>query len=611
MATYRFMDGVSGRPGAGSSSGVVLPSAPAAYSGDYSTGLNFVVKGVGGKWLDGYWWYVPYGGQTTAGATFALWQPTSAAAGVLVPNSGVTAGTFTAATSAGNANGWNYVPLATPLQLSQDVAYCAVIAYASTVGFPQQKNVFGSGDTFATGITNSFAYAYGSSNSGAAYEVLPQGATAPAWQPQMPYDTGTTNASAVMPTINDSDDILWLDVQLDDTPPTGYTTRLWPNYPEPYGMLANSVDGEYTLCNEFDISEAVTLLRLWFYSPTSTYGPAATALPTGVGIFDVGGGTVAGSVVSSPSWSGAAGSGWVSVTYSGGLSLPAGNYLPYVTYAGGSPWYGTVVGYYTTGEGANGITNGVVSAPSNANAHGPSQGTYSTAYATAPNVVVSNGEIYFIDLEVSTPVNITGVGAEVTVSGGVGTPSGSANVTGAGAEVTLSGGVGAPSGSANATGVGAVLKLSGGVGTPSGSANVAGSGGSILLSGGVGTPSGSAGITGVGAILAFAGGVGTPQGFTAGGADVTGVGAILRYIGGVGWVTAGQAPTVLCQRVDSGSMAPVAINATLINMTRLGVSTPPTWATCWQVASDPFNPGEYLLVGWLTNGPYLIPGPND
>jgi hypothetical protein len=64
----------------------------------------------------------------------------------------------------------------------------------------------------------------------------------------------------------------------------------------------------------------------------------------------------------------------------------------------------------------------------------------------------------------------------------------------------------------------------------------------------------------------------------------------------------------LCQRIDSGSMAPVLLNEALISA-RTAVGVPPSWATCWQVATDPFNAGAYLLVGWLSHGPNLIPTP--
>jgi hypothetical protein len=64
--------------------------------------------------------------------------------------------------------------------------------------------------------------------------------------------------------------------------------------------------------------------------------------------------------------------------------------------------------------------------------------------------------------------------------------------------------------------------------------------------------------------------------------------------------------TQLCQRIDSGSMTPVLLSASLIN-DRNGLSPDPQ-ALCWQVVSDPLNEGQFLLVGWLTVTPYFTPG---
>ena len=64
---------------------------------------------------------------------------------------------------------------------------------------------------------------------------------------------------------------------------------------------------------------------------------------------------------------------------------------------------------------------------------------------------------------------------------------------------------------------------------------------------------------------------------------------------------------VLCQRVDSGSMATQLISTSLIT-NRWNDGSPPSWAECWQVCSDPFNTGAYLLVGWLPSIPVFGPG---
>ncbi|HMD93709.1 MAG TPA: hypothetical protein VKG80_13815 [Trebonia sp.] len=68
-----------------------------------------------------------------------------------------------------------------------------------------------------------------------------------------------------------------------------------------------------TLATDFNLSTAAQLTGIWVYSPSG-----ATPLPTACAIYDVGGSSVvSGTLNSSPSWSGAAGAGWVKCTYSG------------------------------------------------------------------------------------------------------------------------------------------------------------------------------------------------------------------------------------------------------------------------------------------------------
>ena len=150
----------------------------------------------------------------------------------------------------------------------------------------------------------------------------------------------------------------WMDLQVDTSPPTGTSYRLWPNYPTLPGAAAADTTG-YTLATEFQLSQSCTLDNLWFYS-----APGATALPTRCAIWNVSSqAVVSGTNNSSPSWSGAAGSGWVSCAYSG-VTLPAGDYKTAVFNGGGSRWYQVTVNYWGTGgPGASGITAGPVTAP--------------------------------------------------------------------------------------------------------------------------------------------------------------------------------------------------------------------------------------------------------
>ena len=147
MTTYRLMDGASGRPGVGSS-GTQPPSAPTSYSGNYIAGLVF--ESTGTVWFQGYWWYVPPGGDTGA-VKCALWQltnPAAAGAGMVVTGSVVTSGTLT-------AGQFNFIALPAPLLLSNaNTFYIAAVGFATTIGFPDTFNQFGSGQPYSSGITN-------------------------------------------------------------------------------------------------------------------------------------------------------------------------------------------------------------------------------------------------------------------------------------------------------------------------------------------------------------------------------------------------------------------------------------------------------------------------
>ena len=112
---------------------------------------------------------------------------------------------------------------------------------------------------------------------------------------------------------------------------------------------------------------------------------------------------VSGTDNTAPSWSGAAGSGWVSCAYSG-VTLPAGDYKVSVFYAGGSQWYQATVSYWGGGgPGSNGITSGPVTAPSLSAATSPGQSTYNYGSWAYPHTYASgaSGENNWVDVEVT------------------------------------------------------------------------------------------------------------------------------------------------------------------------------------------------------------------
>ena len=127
-------------------------------------------------------------------------------------------------------------------------------------------------------------------------------------------------------------------------------------------------------------------------------------LPTRCAIWSVATQTVvSGTDNTAPSWSGAAGSGWVSCAYSG-VTLSAGDYKTSVFYGGGSQWYQATTGYWTTGgPGASGITAGPLTAPGTSAATSPGQSTYNPGSWAYPQTYAAagNAENNWVDVEVT------------------------------------------------------------------------------------------------------------------------------------------------------------------------------------------------------------------
>ena len=389
MTTYRLMDGASGRPGVGSS-GTTPPTSPTAYGGTFQSGTIFSPVGQV-VWLQGYYWWCPTGGDTGA-QKFCLWNSYSTGAQNLVPNSTVTSGTLT-------ANSFNYVALPTPIPLAPGAVYIAATGWTSVNGFPYTANQFASGQPYAAGITNGVLAAPGDTVLGHGGSLNGQWSTYGLTQGL--YGTGTAGTNGD-PTLNfpasGSDSAnFWIDVSVSDTAPGGYagSYRLRPNMAD-LGNYNLDTANNFTLGMEFSLSEACTINNVWFYSPATV-----TQLPTAIGVYQVSGTSL---VVSnnSPSWSGAAGSGWMEAALSGTLSAGT-NYKVVVLNGAGSPaiWNGYVTAYWSTGAGGSGLTAGPLSFPSNAAATAPGQDSYNAgATMTYPNTSAGPYD-YGLDIEVT------------------------------------------------------------------------------------------------------------------------------------------------------------------------------------------------------------------
>ena len=168
-----------------------------------------------------------------------------------------------------------------------------------------------------------------------------------------------------------------------------------------HGLGNGGSTNGYSLGVQFSVSQNMSLTGIWWYS-----GASAAVLPTACAIYNANtGAQVAGTLNSSPSWSGAAGSGFVKCAYSGSVTLASGtNYVAVIFYNGGSlNWYYDVANYWTSGGGGSGITNGPLSAPNSAGAvNGQAVYLASAGSIAFPNTTVS-GYDFGVDVEVTTP----------------------------------------------------------------------------------------------------------------------------------------------------------------------------------------------------------------
>lgn len=361
--TYRFWPATNG-------------PALTSYSGPWTGATSFGVYG-GGYWFTGYWQWVPAGGDTVpvGGFNCALWSITgsSGPTGTLIAGSVITgyAGAIT-------ANAWNFIPLASPIQLApgwdrnsttSGSAYLACVGWAATHGFPDTNGYWGGG-AGTNGITNGPLIAY-SSNSGTSNK-------APYGLAQGLFSSSSSNPAASMPVQVSGTDNFWADVQISDTAPAGYTGsyRIWPNKADANASTVGDAAVNYTIATEASLSQQCTLNNVWYFSPA-----ASTTLATRCDVWNVNTGLSVASVTS-PTWltaaggAAAAGTGpggqWIKAAFAGGTVLPAGDYRVSVYSSLGSTdanWGPKDAGtdYWgqtaTNSAGAAGITSGPVSAP--------------------------------------------------------------------------------------------------------------------------------------------------------------------------------------------------------------------------------------------------------
>ena len=150
---------------------------------------------------------------------------------------------------------------------------------------------------------------------------------------------------------------------------------------------------------QFSVSSAAVLQQIQFYSVAG-----ATVLPDVMGLFDTSGNLV---VWATPTWSGAAGSGWVHATFTAPVFLaPSFNYVAVIHMPFSSPnWNMTDATYWSSGAGSSGITSGILSAPNNATAvHGQDSSVAGSAIEF-PNTSMTGANIWLDVLVADAPAN--------------------------------------------------------------------------------------------------------------------------------------------------------------------------------------------------------------
>jgi hypothetical protein len=343
-------------------------------------------------WFEGYWWWVCPSGAPTSPQKFALWNVTGQGRGTVLPGSVVTSGPLT-------AGQWNWVPLPVPLPLAIGTCYNACTGF--TGSFPDTNNQFDSGGPYAAGLT---------SGPLSAYSDLSGSLPSPYTMSQGLFGTAGDDPSVNMPGQGSNSANFWIDLQVTDTAPAGYsgTYRLWPGKYDAAPQTNADSAVNYVVATEVHFSQPCAINNIWYYTPGG-----AGQLATECGIWDISTSTlVAGNT--SPAWSGAAGSGWVACPFTG-VILPAGRYKVAV-YNGAAtpdPWNAKQLNYWDVGAGQNGITNGPLYAPQLAAAttadiyegsgQEPGQSTFAIGPPNQYPDLYVNGlaQNYWVDVEVT------------------------------------------------------------------------------------------------------------------------------------------------------------------------------------------------------------------
>lgn len=382
--------------GPGGHTALTPPAASTSFSSPITLGTLFQVT-ADNLYLKGFSYWVADAAGNHGPQEFALWQSnTGSITFTLVPAATVTSGT--PATGA-----WNTALLPAPIPLVPGSPLLAATGFTGNFNFT--SGFWGTGGPGVAGLSNGPLSMYS--------DATGPGGTAPPpfSNNQGLFSTTGGDPTADPPATANSSFNPWLDLVITDQAPAGASYCFWPNLPRLYPSGSTTTDTTgYTIAMEFSLSEARPLLQIRHYSP-----PGVTNLPTRCAIWDV---TtqleVPGTDNTSPAWSGAAGSGWVTCDYtSAAVTLQAShNYRVSTFNAAGTTWFAALANYWTAGGlGAAGRSAGPLTAPSNAAATAPGQNSWKVNAWGYPDVS-TNPENDWIDVLVgpaaapSSAVNI-------------------------------------------------------------------------------------------------------------------------------------------------------------------------------------------------------------
>jgi len=345
------------------------PGSPTAYAGPYQAAVSFKTLGPEIQWLQAYFAWVPPGGDLLANKC-ALYQGLSAVTGALIPGTVVTSGTLT-------AGAWNLIPLPSPVPLSAGTPYTAARGWTAVNGFPFTASQFGATQPFASGFTSGSLFAYSDATGGGT-----PGTSNPAGLPQGSFSSISADPVAQLADQGSLSSNFWTDILVSDAAPSGYAGTYELNPSNVNGNLSAVLDlnVNYNVGTEFALAAAPGVAGypvpgIKYLSP-----PGAASLATRASIWSISGGglvraEVAGAALAAPSWSGGAGSGWVTALFAVPPVLPPGKYVAAVYNSNGTgglaPGLGPgwnakdsiTGGYGPGGDFTAGITNGPLSAP--------------------------------------------------------------------------------------------------------------------------------------------------------------------------------------------------------------------------------------------------------